>query len=388
MGFSVLRLLRWGVVFGGVGMAVMWLVYFVIGFVLALDALSVGVWYTASRAYVRDVFGGEAYAFVILLVAAESLAFTLSPVAGVLGDVYGRVRVALLGVLRAPIAVLMAFVDPTFIPVLAFLSSLLSVLFYTNVLGILLGLIRGSGRLYGLITIAAPLGYGVGSIIPGLLEPVGGYKLVFVFLGFVGGLAPLMLLLAPSNPGGGGSTLGVVVRTFKTIPLSLILAIILGNLALTLYWNVMSIKLYEVTGSLLAFGFIGGFLTTILSTMARPLAGVVVDRFKADLALALVLLAYAIYNTILFYTTGLAFILLWLIPLYPFRDVAQTMALSRRVDQSLQASVAGLLNMLWGLASLAYVVAYAHGVGLVEAFYIQLVLLVIASTLLIRLALE
>jgi MFS family permease len=369
-------------------MAVMWLVYFVIGFVLALDALSFGVWYTASRAYVRDVFGGEAYAFVILLVAAESLAFTLSPVAGVLGDVYGRVRVALLGVLRAPICVLMAFVDPTFIPVLAFLSSLLSVLFYTNVLGILLGLIRGSGRLYGLITIAAPLGYGVGSIIPGLLEPVGGYKLVFIFLGVVGGLAPLMLLLAPSNPGGGGSTLGVVVRTFKTIPLSLILAIILGNLALTLYWNVMSIKLYEVTGSLLAFGFIGGFLTTILSTMARPLAGVVVDRFKADLALALVLLAYAIYNTILFYTTGLAFILLWLIPLYPFRDVAQTMALSRRVDQSLQASVAGLLNMLWGLASLAYVVAYAHGVGLVEAFYIQLVLLVIASTLLIRLALE
>jgi len=366
----------------------MWLVYFVIGFALALDALSAGVWYTASRAYVRDVFGGEAYAFVVLLVAAESLAFTLSPVAGVLGDAYGRVRVALLGVLRAPIAVLMAFVDPTFIPVLAFLSSLLSVLFYTNVLGILLGLIRGSGRLYGLITIAAPLGYGVGSIIPGLLEPVGGYKLVFIFLGVVGGLAPLMLLLAPSNPGGGGSTLGVVVRAFKTIPLSLILAIILGNLALTLYWNVMSIKLYEVTGSLLAFGFIGGFLTTMLSTMARPLAGVVVDRFKADLALALVLLAYAIYNTILFYTTGLVFMLLWLIPLYPFRDVAQTMALSRRVDQSLQASVAGLLNMLWGLASLAYVVAYAHGVGLVEAFYIQLVLLVIASTLLIRLALE
>ncbi|MFZ8793822.1 MAG: MFS transporter, partial [Acidilobaceae archaeon] len=291
----------------------------------------------------------------------------------------------LLGVLRAPIAVLMAFVDPTFIPVLAFLSSLLSVLFYTNVLGILLGLIRGSGRLYGLITIAAPLGYGVGSIIPGLLEPVGGYKLVFIFLGVVGGLAPLMLLLAPSNPGGAGSPLGVVVRAFKTMPLRLILAIILGNLALTLYWNVMSIKLYEVTGSLLAFGFIGGFLTTILSTMARPLAGVVVDRFKADLALAIVLLAYAIYNTILFYTTGLVFMLLWLIPLYPFKDVAQTMALSRRVDQSLQASVAGLLNMLWGLASLAYVLAYAYGIGLMEAFYIQLILLIIASALLMRL---
>jgi hypothetical protein len=118
----------------------------------------------------------------------------------------------------------------------------------------------------------------------------------------------------------------------------------------------------------------------------RPLAGVLVDRFKADLVLASTFLAYAIYNTILFYTTGLTFILLWLIPLYPFRDVAQAMALSRRVNQNLQATVAGFLNMLWGLASLAYVLAYAYGIGLLEAFYIQLVSLIIALILMVRFA--
>jgi len=369
-----------------VGLICMWIVYVVVGFVLALDALGFGVWYTASRAYVRDVFGGEAYTFVVLLVAAESLAYALSPVAGVLGDVYGRVRVALLGVFRAPLLPLIAFVDPTFMPVLVFLISILSVLFYTNVLGLLLGLIRGSGRLYGLITIATPLGYGVGSIIPGLLEPIGGYRLVFLFIGVVEGISPLMLLLVPSNSGGAGFALKAAIEVFKLIPLSIIAAIMLGNLALTLYWNVMSIKLYEVTGSLLAFGFVGGFLTTILSTLVRPLAGVLVDRFKADLVLASTFLAYAIYNTILFYTTGLAFILLWLIPLYPFKDVAQTMALSRRVNQNLQATVAGFLNMLWGLASLAYVLAYAYGIGLLEAFYIQLVSLIIALILIVRLA--
>jgi len=356
-------------------------VYAIVGLVLALDALSFGVWYTASRAYIRDVLGGEAYSFVVLLIAAESLAYTLSPVAGVLGDVYGRARIALLSVLRAPLLPLIAFVDPFLMPVLVFLVSILSVVFYTNALGLLLDLIRGSGRLYSLTTIATPLAYGVGSVIPGLLEPIGGYKLIFLFIGVVDGVAPLILLLAPSNPGSPVSTLRVAASIFKSIPLSLLVAIVLGNLALTLFWNVMSIKLYETTESLLAFGFIGGFLTTILSTIVRPLAGLVVDRFKADLVLASTYLAYAVYNILLYYTTGLTFILLWLIPLYPFKDVAQTMALSRRVDQSLQATLAGLLNMLWGLASLAYVLAYAYGIGLLEAFYIQLASLVIALIL-------
>ncbi len=359
--------------------------YAVVGFVLALDALGFSVWYTASRAYIRDVLGDEAYSFVVLLIAAESLGYMLSPIAGILGDVYGRVRMALLGVLRAPLLSLVAFVDPTHMPILVFLASTLSVLFYTNTLGLLLDLTRGSGRLYGLITIATPLAFGVGSLIPGLLKPIGGYELVFIFVGVIDGLSPLALLLVPSSSGNLGFSLRAAFSVFKSIPLSLIIAILLGNLASTLFWNIMSIKLYEVTGSLLAFGFVGGFLTTILSTIVRPLAGVLVDRFNADLVLASTYLAYTVYNTILYHTTGLTFILLWLIPLYPFRDVAQTMALSRRVSQDLQATVAGLINMLWGLASLAYVVAYAHGIGLLEAFYIQLASLTMALAFMTRL---
>jgi hypothetical protein len=42
--------------------------------------------------------------------------------------------------------------------------------------------------------------------------------------------------------------------------------------------------------------------------------------------------------------------------------------------------------MLWGLASLAYVLAYAYGIGLLEAFYIQLVSLIIALILMVRFA--
>jgi len=356
-----------------------------LGLALAIDGAAFGAWYTASRAYIRDVMGGEAYTFVALLVAAEGLPFILAPFAGFLGDLYGRRRLALLGVLRGPLVPLFALLDPRLALSVVFVYSTLSIVFYTNTLGLLLSAIRGSGRLYGLVTLATPLAYGFGSIVPGLLEPLGGYKLVFVAVGFMEVLAPLPLLLAGGDSMvGGGSRRGLldpILELGGYVPLGLIAAILLANIASTLYWNMMSIKLYEVTGSLLAFGFIGGLLTTLISTAARPVAGALVDRFNADTVLASTYLAYTVYNIALYYATGVYFMVLWLIPLYPFRETAQVMAISRRVPQSLQATAAGLSSTLWGLASLAYPLAYLAGVDLSTASLGQLLALSFSAIL-------
>ena len=356
-----------------------------LGLALAIDGAAFGAWYTASRAYIRDVMGGEAYTFVALLVAAEGLPFILAPLAGFLGDLYGRRRLALLGVLRGPLVPLFALLDPMFALSVVFVYSTLSIVFYTNTLGLLLGAIRGSGRLYGLVTLAMPLAYGFGSIVPGLLEPLGGYKLVFVAVGFMDVLAPLPLLLAGEDSRTRGSSrrglLDPILELGGYMPLGLIAAILLANIASTLYWNMMSIKLYEVTGSLLAFGFIGGLLTTLISAAARPVAGALVDRFNADTVLASTYLAYTVYNVALYYATGVYFMVLWLIPLYPFRETAQVMAISRRVPQSLQATAAGLSSTLWGLASLTYPLAYLAGVDLSIASLGQLLALSFSAIL-------
>ena len=355
-----------------------------IGLALALDAMAFGAWYTASRAYIRDVVGDEAYNFIALLVAFESLPYILSPLAGFLGDLHGRRFLAITGGLpRVLLTPLVAFVGLDYMLAIVFSVSLLSVVFYSNLLGLLLWVIKGSGRLYGLVTLAAPLGYGIGSLIPGLLKPLGGYELVFLAIGLIEGLAAISLIPVCEAEGSNRADLRLLYVVARSLPLRLIVAILLSNIALTLFWNVMSIRLYEVTGSILLFGLVGGFLTTLASTVARPLAGLLVDRFGADSILASVLACYMVYNYLIYNATGLVLVMLWLVPLYPFREVSQVMSLSRRVPQNLQGVVAGLLNMLWGLSSLTYPLVYVARLGLEGAFILQILALAVSLALLV-----
>ncbi|MEM1873376.1 MAG: MFS transporter, partial [Acidilobaceae archaeon] len=228
--------------------------YALIALVLWLDTVSFAAYFFASRAYVRDSLGElEAYRYVALLVGFEGIASLAAPLGGVLGDVYGRRAVALLSLLRAPVYLSIPIVtayDPRLLFVPAFVGGVFSNIFYSNALGVLLHRARGSGRVYATVTMVFPLAWSVGSVIPGLLEPLGGYTLIFSSVGATALLASLLLALLGDN-NSSGARYRDALDSLSALPKSLLAGLLLAGAGLTLYWNLLSIKLYEVTESLL-----------------------------------------------------------------------------------------------------------------------------------------
>ncbi|MDM7275679.1 MAG: MFS transporter [Thermoprotei archaeon] len=353
--------------------------------ILALDTLAFAAYYTASRAYVRDFLGEvEAYRYVAVLVAAETVPVLLAVALGVLGEAFrGRRLVAAVSVLRALFYPLVVFVDPKLIVIPVFLGSVFGYLFYINALGALLESVRGSARTYAVVTLVFPIFWSIGSLVPGVLEPIGGYTIVFAFVGLLGGLASALLALA-SRPGDSGAPgYSSVVASLKLLKPRLIIVLLAAGAGLNLFWNIMSIKLYETSGSLLLFGLIGGTLTTILSTVARPVAGVLADKVEPIKMLAAVYATYTVYGLLMYRLEGMPFIILWLIPIYPFREVAQTMTISRSLPKEYQVTAASIITLTYSLPSITYPILYFVGVSVAEAAAIYVATLTLSTIVLV-----
>ncbi len=355
-----------------------------IAVILALDTLAIAAYYTASRAYVRDVLGEvEAYRYVAMLVAAETIPVVIAVALGVLGEAYrGRRVVATISVLRAVFYPLVVFVDPKLIVIPVFAGSIFEYLFFINALGALLESVRGSAKTYAIVTLVFPIFWSIGSLAPGVLEPVGGYVLVFAIVGLLAGLSSALLALASEAGDAGTPSYSSVLDSLKLLKPQLILALLAAGAGLNLFWNIMSIKLYETSGSLLLFGLIGGALTTILSTVARPVAGMLADKIEPIKMLATVYATYAVYGLLMYKLEGIPFIILWLIPIYPFKEIAQTMTISRTLPKESQTTAASIITLTYSLPSITYPALYFIGVSVAEAAAIYVATLTISTIIL------
>ncbi|PWV36480.1 MAG: hypothetical protein DJ555_07050 [Desulfurococcaceae archaeon] len=358
-----------------------------IAIILALDSLASAAYYTASRAYVRDVLGGvEAYRYIVMLIAAETIPVVVVVALGILG-VYGKRRViATVSSLRAFFYPLITLVDPMLIVIPVFIGAVFVYMFFINALGALLESARGSARTYADVTLVFPIFWSIGPLIPGVLEPVGGYVMVFTVIGFLAGLSSILLALASKAEDEGVSEYPKIIASFKLLGSQLILALLVAGAGLNLFWNIMIIKLYEISGSLILFGLIGGTLTTLLSIAARRLAGMIADKIEPLKMLTIIYAIYAIYGLVMYMLEGLPFVILWLIPIYPFREISQTMTISRALPREAQTTAASIVTLTYNLPSITYPILYLIGIGIAEATAIYTIALVSSSVLIGKLA--
>ncbi|MEM1825817.1 MAG: hypothetical protein QXX35_03585, partial [Desulfurococcaceae archaeon] len=90
-------------------------------------------------------------------------------------------------------------------------------------------------------------------------------------------------------------------------------------------------------------------------------------------------------DTAILFTRGLPRIALWIIPIYPFRDTATTISISRRVSLKLQSTSAGLnmtMTSLSGLIVLS-IISFTRG-NIVYVYYIHIILLILGLILLLH----
>ena len=119
-----------------------------------------------------------------------------------------------------------------------------------------------------------------------------------------------------------------------------------------------SLKLKAEVGDPLLYGLVFSTATAALGAAARPLAGRASDALGHTRLLALstglyIPLAYGVVVA-----HGAWLVLVWLVPLYPFRDVAQSMSVSVSLPRALQATAAGVIEFSTSLGGLLVLALY------------------------------
>lgn len=358
-----------------------WLKFFAIAFFL--DGLGLSMYYTYSRPYIIDRVG-EDYGLISLVAAAELAPSVFSILAGLLGDKIGRSRVVLVGVLRLPPLLAMPFLDIRYAPLAILVLYLATAMYVPNSLGTILEAGNRSGEVYAWITLYSGIGWALGGVLPGILEDTIGSNYVFPAAGILMALPPIIQYMKyPLELKTEKILLSDIVKGIKE-SLDIALAILLSTAGLTLFYSLLLTKIYVEVGNLLLYGFVTMSLAALTGSLVRPLAGKLVDKYNPDLVLALSLIAYAVLNTLLYMSRGIVLLLLWLIPVFPFRDTAQTIAISRKLPLKLQATAAGIMSTLNSLAGIliACTTPAVKTYGLVGGYIIQLVLLTTSLLLL------
>lgn len=329
-----------------------WVKWYFVAFIL--EGVGGGIYYTYSRPYLVEVLGQE-YGLLFSLLAAEFIPSITLVILGLLGDLLGRRTLIIFGIFRLIPYPLIPLVPITFMPALVGICVLLSSVAGVGSMGIVLEAGRGRASFYANITTSYGIGWFVGGLIPGLASRFVQSEASFSIAGLLCSISSATLYF--SSPQTISRRLNA--REFKTALIKtsrLIASITLATASLSMFYSAMSLAIYAEVRDLLIYGVFIASLSVIIGTITRPLAGLLVDKFDCiyiySLALGLYgVLSYAILNSPCFVR-----LILWQVPLYPFRDVAQTMAISRGFPMELQSTAYGLTltaNALAGMLVLA-----------------------------------
>ncbi len=310
-----------------------------------INSIGGSIYYTFSRPYLREMLGKESFMVVGYLLAAEQVPAILSIMTGFLADRIGRRKLFLIGFLNAPLYALLGVINPFHLPIIITLIGIIRSLSGPAILGTILHATGRSGKAYSYIAMVAAIGWVIGGILPGLLidivKPIG----LFTLTGFMGTLAILIQYIYyphrvdDTDNKIGLNELGRAIAATK----ELILVIILSNAALNLYYNMVSLKVYSEIKNLLLYGIIFSTSTALANAIVRPYSGKLVDKYDPINILLVSLIAYLFLNTGIYLSTGLILFILYAIPIYPFRDTAITISISRKTPLKLQATAAGIM---------------------------------------------
>ncbi len=331
-------------------MGVRWAVWFSV--VELLFWLGYGAYHTYTRMYVADVLGQD-YPFMAVLVGAEEAPLLLALAFGGLADAYGRRRLVLLGLGEAAAVAAMGFVDVRLLPALAAVAAAFYTVAYTAVTGIILAGSGGSGRLYSLVTLWGSVGWALGGVAAGALYPHGPGVVFAVVACLVAASYLVAYAATPPELDRGGEPVGardVLAAAGRLAPL--VASTALSSAGLAAFYGAAALKLRAEVGDPVLYGLVYSALPALLGALARIPAGALVDRCSPALVLAAATAAYLALNYAVAVARGALLVAAWLVPLYPFREVAAYVTASRLLPPSLQATAGAAMSLSTSAAGL------------------------------------
>ena len=289
--------------------------------------------------------------FLVMLAAAE----TLPTAAGVLGAILAEKRgyhaALALGVLEGLfLAMVGVFIDQ---PMMMWASALLASLFWSTsgpqILGYTMTLSSGSGTVLGIVLAGSTLGWSIGGALAPIVSDAIGPGRVILIAGASTMIVYLTLILffnnlKPDKEERGRRWIPLILATVLLASLVFTGTEIIGSL----YMAKLSIEAGSSTGYAAA-----NAATGLIATVVRPAVGSIVDRAGEGLVLAAGLAAYTVYTMLLSSLHGLAFILVWLLPVYPFVDTSLYKLAARLLGDAMGSAAVSSGYSVTGLILLA-----------------------------------
>jgi len=344
-----------------------------------LQVLHVSSW-SAYYVLTRKLYNDDPE-FLVMLAAAE----TLPTAAGVLGAIIAEKRgyhaALAMGVLEGLfLAMVGVFIDQ---PMMLWASALLASLFWSTsgpqILGYAMTLSGGSGTVLGIVLAGSTLGWSIGGALAPIVSDTIGPGRVMLIAGISTMIVYLALILFFNNLKPGEEERG---RRWISL---ILVTVLLASLVFTgteiigsLYMAKLSIEAGSSTGYAAA-----NAATGLIATVARPAVGSIVDRAGEGLVLVAGLAAYTVYTALLSSLHGLAFILVWLLPVYPFVDTSLYKLAARLLGDAMGSAAVSSSYSVTGLILLAAAQMELGEKGYtllaVAAFQLALVISVILS---------
>lgn len=354
-----------------------------------LHVMAWGMYFAISRFYIVDNLGGG-YAALMILAAVEWGAPATSILWSRLVDVVGREKLVLLGASGAMAFALMAFVrEPQSFIALAAYASLAWGAAYPVILTPVLGS-SSPGRSYSLFSIGNTLGWAAGSLAMGVIEGVSSPKIVFLASSALYGAAyALFYTLLPRDTKSFRSTVDEVSKSFSESPY-LFAAVVLATMGIELGFNIFAVKLRHVVEELakpfeanLVYGLLYGFTPSLLSIPTRVLAGRLADCRDPSLLLLSAEVAYIAYFVALYTSSGVATMIVWQLPIYPFYDVGLYATVARSSPNYVKPRAIGatLTAQSVGGSLIALLSPIANSYGVDACIYAICISLALSSTL-------
>lgn len=221
------------------------------------------------------------------------------------------------------------------------------------------------------------IGWVIGGPTPGLLVDYIGPTGLFTLTGLLGGVSLAIqyayfpreaLVMRKANL----RELYQAIRSTWDLALATVLAIA----ALNMFYNMIALRVYSEIHNLIIYGVALSASTALASAVVRPYAGKLVDKYNPVKIVIASLLAYILLNTGLYLSSGILLLILYAVPIYPFRDTATVIAISRKIPVELQSTAAGINTAMTSLAGfIVLLLTGTIGKDLARAYTLHLVLI-------------
>ncbi|WP_440059904.1 MFS transporter [Thermogladius sp. 4427co] len=322
-----------------------------------------GMYYAFTRRYLATELSSSSS--IIFLTGLEWLMTMASLFSGVLESMFGTRNQILLGAVSSlPILFSSRFRDPYLFSIVISLSSFIWALSWPAFLSAaLIDVNERLGSAYSILTIATGIGFGLGSLIIGLIYETYGSTIPFVAISLAFAIVFVTGGItykdnSVKNRRSNGFQYNISDKGILLFLASVSLAVFVRELTLA----TGSIKLNQSVDELFPglekgrrnflFSLLYGFIGSLITPFARLSSGRLVDRYGDFKVYALSLILYYIMYWGFITTTGAIPIILWWLPIYPFLDTSIYTRAARSTLPENRTAVFGLILFFTSLGGL------------------------------------